>query len=399
MGIFTKLGRRAGVAGAAKVGDAAAKATKAAAKAADQVASRAKNILATQMKLKDSLLTKLKYMPNGPERASLEDQILNLNNLIKTSKNNFNAAKKELLASTKDLGNKEGNDILSKVVKKDVDDIVKNNFKRVDDVVDDTVDGGTTYLKKLNKYGGDFLKMIGENKKKFGVFTVTTSVLLSAGILYGINNGATLLITDIKTDGLNAQQVASYQVHMDAVNSQNAAAGGKTDSRINVEITYDAQVKLKTDSKAIARTDDTVSFINANGATDPWTVTYITDKKIMISMSLADSKLIKLNETTLLLDTSFNNQLHFTTQSAGQAAGQIAAGAGQIAGQVAAGAGQGLGAGLDGFFGGLKNGLGLGGGGIFDSLYKNIQIFVGILCCIIAMVFFYDMYEVVAPEH
>jgi hypothetical protein len=118
-------------------------------------------------------------------------------------------------------------------------------------------------------------------------------------------------------------------------------------------------------------------------------------------MTQSDFNAITANQTELILQTTFNNQLNFTSTTAGDTLGTVTSAAGNAAGQTAAGVGKGVGTGTAGFLTGLGGGLGLSNtsspGGIFSLIYKNISTFVGILCCIIMMIIFYDVYEVVAP--
>ena len=284
-----------------------------------------------------------------------------------------------------------------------------SNLERITQTSDDIAEG-VTKVERIGNYGIDAknmmkegLQIIARNPITTSLLGVTIGVIAAASVLYGFNNGAILQITNKNSSNINPLAIASYQAYNDAQNSQIIVAGGTVpNNTINVEITYKTiRKKFPSDPNAVARRGDTVAFNNVPNNNDSWAVTYVSDTKMLLSMTQSDFDVIINNQTELILQTTFNNQLNFTSTAAGDTLGTVTSAAGNAAGQTAAGVGKGVGTGAAGFLTGLGGGLGLTNnsspGGIFSSIYKNISTFVGILCCIIMMIVFYDVYEVVAP--
>lgn len=295
----------------------------------------------------------------------------------------FNNANREL---EKAIGERA----LAEATHEAVQKVVKEMAGELEQTVKTTVGTVGKDIKSIAKNIGNVIR---KNPIKAGLFGAGVGVMLASSILYGVNNGAILLVTDKSTVSSTTLEGASFQAFTDAQNGNQPHT-----NMVNVQITYKTQKKLATDSNAVARTNDTVGFNNIEGNKDTWLVTQKNDKTMILSMTNADYALIVNNKTELVLQTTFENQLQAASTAAGNAVGTVGGAAGDAAGKAAGGLGKGVGAGAAGFMSGLGNGLGLGtgSGGIFSMIYNNISAFVGILCCIIMMVIFYDMYEVVA---
>ena len=118
-------------------------------------------------------------------------------------------ADKSLLESAEKLGASEANKTAKVLVatnaKKGLEDVVKNV----------ALDGTETTLQKAGKFASACKNLVGRNLLKTAAVGATIGIIIAASVLYGFNNGATLVITDAKTNGIDAGEAASYQVYMD----------------------------------------------------------------------------------------------------------------------------------------------------------------------------------------
>jgi hypothetical protein len=332
-------------------------------------------------------------------------KVNNAGDLLKTNRRAFAAATDALNNATKtgkgldeaSTAYKRASDALSDATtlkKTSLQDLgtLTGKVDNMDDVakqVESFLDGD---IIKVGKYGDDVVgktrmskigDMIGRNKVTFSLFTASVGVILAAGILYGINNNAKLQITDV-TSTLDAAPASLFK----KASTRPSNSGSST---ISVQITYKTVKNLPTDEDAIALTNDTI----VSGIKE-WTVTYVTDTKMIVNMSQVEYANIKTDDI-VILQTNFKTRLNRASHDAGEAVGTVAGGVVEGAGAAASGLVEGAGDAVTNLTRGLLDGLNLfpSGTNIFTSLINYIYAIMGCICCIIMCVIGFDLYKVV----